>query len=346
MNESYSLYFKRVQKMNVLVVGGGGFLGSILIPQLLKHGFNVKCLDKLYFGEKSIQSFKEDIKLFREDIRTCNSSIFNDIDVCINLAAISQPDQSEMIDPKLYYEINHKGCVRVAKLCKEKGIKRFIFTSTCSVYGFQNDIISEENVPNPLEAYGKSKLLAEKDLLSLADDNFVITILRPGTMYGFSPKMRFDLVVNGMTWALQEFKKINVMRDGNQWRPNVHVKDVARLIIELIESDEEKIQKEIFNVGANQQNYQILPLAKLIGDSVGINYELDWYGEPDTRSYRVDFSKLKNHLRFNIKHTVEEAANDVYNALEEGKTKKDEKTSVVGWYKKISDEGLVKVLNV
>jgi nucleoside-diphosphate-sugar epimerase len=331
--------------MTVLVVGGGGYLGSILIPQLLEQGYDIKCLDKLFFGEKPIESFKDEIEIFREDIRICDPSIFNNVDVCINLAAISQPDQTKMIDPKLYYEINHEGCIRIAKLCKDKGIHRFIFTSTCSVYGFQDNIISEENNPNPLEAYGKSKVLAEKDLLNLADDNFLVTILRPGTMYGFSPKMRFDLVVNGMTWALQEFKKINVMRDGNQWRPNVHVKDVARLITELLELNKEKIQKEIFNVGANQQNYQILPLAKLIGDSVGINYELDWYGEPDTRSYRVDFSKLKNDLGFKIKHTVEEAAKKVYNALEVGKTKKDETTSIVGWYKKISDEGLVKVLN-
>ncbi|MFX0024313.1 MAG: NAD-dependent epimerase/dehydratase family protein [Candidatus Hermodarchaeota archaeon] len=331
--------------MSILVVGGGGYLGSILIPLLLKQGYQVKCLDKLFFGEKPIESFKDEIELIKDDIRTCSPSVLKNIDICINLAAISQPDQSQAIDTKLYYEINHTGCVRLAKLCKDNGIERFIFTSTCSVYGFQEGIISEENNPNPIEAYGKSKVMAEKDLLNLADDNFVVTILRPGTMYGFSQKMRFDLVVNGMTWALQEFKKINVMRDGNQWRPNVHVKDVARLILNLLELGEGKIQKEIFNVGDDKQNYQILPLAKLIGDSVGIDYELGWYGEPDTRSYRVNFSKLKNKLGFKINHTVEEAAKNVYNALEEGETKKDETTSIVGWYKKISDEGLVKVLN-
>jgi len=158
--------------------------------------------------------------------------------------------------------------------------------------------------------------------------------------------MRFDLVVNGMTWALQEHKKINVMRDGNQWRPNVHVQDVARLISTIMETEEEKIQKEIFNVGANEQNYQIRPLAKLIGDSVGKDYELDWYGEPDKRSYKVDFSKLKDKLGFKIKFTVPEAARDVYNALNEKKTEKTEKTSIVGWFKKLSQEGSVKLLNI
>jgi nucleoside-diphosphate-sugar epimerase len=267
--------------MNVMVIGGGGYVGSMLIPALIDKGFNVKCLDMFYFGEEPIKHFKNQIEVIEEDIRTFNPSVLKDIDIVINLAAISQPDQQELVDPKLYYEINHKGCSRVAKLSKESGVKKYFVTSTCSVYGFQNEIISEESTPNPLEAYGKSKILMEKDALSLADDNFLVTILRPGTMYGLSPKMRFDLVVNGMSWALQEFHQINVMRDGNQWRPNVHVKDVVRLFLALIDANEDKIQKEIFNVGENDQNYQILPLAKMIGDSVGIDYKLDWYGEPD-----------------------------------------------------------------
>ncbi len=332
--------------MNVLVAGGAGYVGTILIPRLLDQGYNVTCLDKLFFGEESIESFKDRINLIKEDIRTFDPSVLNDIDVCINLVAVSQPDQTESIDPKLYYEINHRGCVRLANLSKKKGIKRYIFTSTCSVYGFQEQMISEESKTNPLEAYVKSKVLAEKDTLALADDNFNVTILRPGTMYGFSPKMRFDLVVNGMTWALQEYKKISVMRDGKQWRPNVHVQDVARFICTIMETEEEKIQKEIFNVGANEQNYQIRPLAKLIGDSVGIDYELDWYGELDTRSYKVDFSKLKDKLGFMIKFTVPEAARDVYNALNEKKTEKTEKTSIVGWFKKLCQEGSVKLLNI
>ncbi|MBD3196263.1 MAG: NAD-dependent epimerase/dehydratase family protein [Candidatus Lokiarchaeota archaeon] len=331
--------------MNVLVVGGGGYVGSILVPKLLEKNYDVSILDKLFFGEEPIQDFKDKIEVLNEDIRTFDKEVLEGFDAVINLAAISQPDQTEKIAPGLYYEINHEGCVRVAKLSKKAGVPRYIFTSTCSVYGFQDGIISEENTPNPLEAYGKSKVLAEKETLPLADDNFTVTILRPGTMYGLSPKMRFDLVVNGMTWALQEFGKINVMRDGNQWRPNVHVKDVVRLLTTLLEKEKELIQQEIFNVGANDQNYQIMPLAKLIGDSVGVDYETDWYGEPDTRSYRVDFSKLLDQLGFKIKHTVPEAARNVYDALEKGKTEKNTKTSIVAWYEKITNEGMVKPLN-
>lgn len=332
--------------MKILVVGGGGFVGCQLVPKLLEEGHKVSILDKLFFGEKPIEKFADKVELIKEDIRTFDPSLLDGFDAVVNLAAISQPDQEEKIDPNLYYEINHKGCVRVAELAKEAGVPRYIFTSTCSVYGFQEGIISEENEPNPLEAYGKSKVKAENDTLPLADDDFTVTILRPGTMYGFSPKMRFDLVVNGMTWALQEFGKINVMRDGDQWRPNVHVKDVARLISKLLETDRDKIQQEIYNVGANDQNYQILPLAKVIGDAVGIDYDLDWYGEPDTRSYRVDFSKLKEELNFDIIHTVPEAAKNVYKALEEGKTEKNDKTSIVKWYENLSKEDKVSLVGI
>jgi nucleoside-diphosphate-sugar epimerase len=330
--------------LNVLITGGAGYAGSILIPQLLEEGYNVSCLDTCYFGEQSLLPFKNKIKLIKQDIRTCKPSIFENVEVVINLAAISQPDQAEMIDQRLFYEINHLGCVRVAKLSKEKGVKRFITTSTCSVYGFQDNIISEESTPNPLEAYGKSKLMMERDTLALADDDFLITILRPGTMYGYSPKMRFDLVINGMTWALQQFGKINVMRDGNQWRPNVHVQDVCNLITFLIDANEDKIQRGIFNVGANEQNFQIFPLAKTIGDSICKKYELGWYGEPDTRSYRVDFTKLKKKLNFSIQHTVPEAVKTIYDGLENKVIIKDDKTSVINWYKKIYEEGIVKLL--
>jgi len=332
--------------LNLLITGGGGYLGCVLIPLLLEQGHNITCMDKLFFGEEPLKSFIDEIKFLKEDIRTFNPSILDDIDVCVNLAAISQPDQAGVINPKLYYEINHSGCVRLAKLCKEHKIKRFIFTSSCSVYGFQNKLMSETSTPKALEAYGKSKLLAEQEILPLANDNFIVTILRPATMYGFSPKMRFDLVVNGMTWALHKFGKINVMRDGTQWRPNVHVKDVAFLISELLDISENKVQRAIFNVGSNEQNYQILPLAKIIGDSIEGTYELDWYGEPDTRSYKVDFSKLQNKLKFKIQYTVKDAVKTIYNKLSERKTVKDDKTSVISWYKKISEEGYIKPINI
>jgi len=329
--------------MKILVCGGAGYIGSILMAKLVEKGYKVKCLDKFFSGEEPIEGLKTDIEVVREDIRSFNPSVLNGVDAVVNLAAISQPDPTEQIDPHLFYEINRFGCSRVARLSKEQGVKRYVFASTCSVYGFQEDVINEESALNPLEAYGKSKVLAERDALPLASDDFTVTILRFATVYGLSPKMRFDLVVNGMTWALHEFGKIKVMRDGTQWRPMVHVKDAAKAIITIIESDEKDINGEIFNVGSNEQNYQIYPLAKLIGDSVGVPYDLEWYGEPDIRSYLVDFTKIKNRLGYAVDHAVQEASRSIYQALEEGITKRSNKTSIIGWYKHLIETGKVKI---
>ncbi len=332
--------------MNALVIGGAGFLGCILNHQLLEKGYKVKCLDSFYFGEEPLTPIRDRIEIIREDIRTFRPSILKGIDIVVNLAAIAQPDRLKILDSKLFYEINHLGCTRVAKLSKEQGIKRYIFTSTNSVYGFQKDIVNELSTPNPLEDYGKSKLLAEKDVLSLADDNFTVTILRFATLYGISPKMRFDLLVNGITWALYKYGRIDVMRDGNQWRSTIHVKDAAKIITKLIESSKDKVQKEIFNVGSNDQNYQIYPLAKLIGDYVGKPYDIKWYGEPDKVSYRVDFVKLKKKLNFKVKHNVLQTVKDLYDALNEGLIEKNEKTSVINWYKNLSENGTLKLLRL
>lgn len=318
--------------MNILVTGGAGYIGSVLMRELLKAGHDIKCLDTLFFGIEPINDIENQIDIIEADIRTFDSNILKNIDVVMHLGAISRPDPTEEFDPQLYYEINHQGTSRLANLSKKKGVKRFIFSSTCSVYGFQDELITEESKPNPLEIYGKTKLLAEKDALKLSDDNFSVTILRNATVYGLSPKMRFDLVVNGMTWALQEFGTIKVMRDGTQWRPNVHVLDVVKAFMTVMNSDIKLVNGEIYNVGGNGQNYQIRPLAKYIGDSIGEPYKLDWYGEADTRSYRVDFTKIKEKLNFKIEHTVMEASKTIYDALDNGHTKKTEKTSNRNWY--------------
>jgi len=174
--------------LNILIAGGAGYIGSILIDQLLKKGYKVKCLDKFFFGEESVIEAKDQIEVIKDDIRTFDSSILKDVDVVVNLVAISQPDPTQQITPNLFYEINHQGCTRLARLSKKEGVKKYIFTSTCSVYGFQEGLITEETAPNPLEAYGESKLLAERDAVPLAGDDFSVTILRLATLYGLSPR--------------------------------------------------------------------------------------------------------------------------------------------------------------
>lgn len=326
--------------MKILVTGGAGYIGSILIEELLKRGYNVICLDRLFFGDKGIKPYMNmsNFRLIVEDTRTFDPSILEGVDVVIDLAAISQPDPLGQIRKDLFHEINYLGPCRVATLSMRRGVKKYVFSSTCSVYGFQSGLLDEESRPNPLEEYAKTKLMAEETVKSLASKNFCVTILRLATVYGLSKKMRFDLVVNGMTLSLYKLGVINVMRPGTQVRPVVHVKDVAKAIISVVEADEEDVNGEIFNVGSNEQNYSIYQLAKIIGESVGKPYRVEWYGEPDTRSYTVDFTKIKKKLDFSTSYTPSEGAREIYKALEDGTVIDSPETKVIQWWRDLQEK--------
>jgi len=255
------------------------------------------------------------------------------VDAVADLAALSN-DPSGELDPAKTFDINYLGRVRVAKLSKEYGVKRYILASSCSVYGFREDVILDEKSPtNPLTTYAKSNLMAEKDVLMLSDSSFTVTVLRQATVYGLSPRMRFDLAINGMVLGLFKNKEIPVMRNGEQWRPFVHVKDAAKTFITVMESPEGKVNEETFNVGSNEQNYQIRPLAEMIGEALPIPLKINWYGSPDKRSYRVSFDKINKVLGFRPDYTPREGASEVYEALESGKVTDSVKTKTVEWYK-------------
>ena len=316
------------------MTGGAGYIGSVLLRELLSQGYEVVCLDRLFFGVEPIRELLKhrNFRLVRDDIRWFDPSILKGIDVVIDLAALSNDPAGEL-DPAKTYDINYIGRMRVARLSKEYGVKRYIFASTCSVYGFQKDIVDEESELNPLTTYARSAALAERDLKHLADQDFVVTILRFATAYGLSYRMRFDLVVNAMTLSLYKRGKIMVSGDGTQMRPLCHVRDIARAILSVIEADADIVNGQIFNVGSNDQNYRIIDLAHKIGKAVGRPYEIEFYGDPDRRSYMVDFTKIRKILGFRTHHTVEEAAKEIYGALERGIVSDDLKTITVKWYK-------------
>lgn len=321
--------------MKVLVTGGAGFVGSVLIPRLLASGYKVRCLERFFFGRDSLKDVESDpnLEIIGGDTRTIDSSVFRGVSTVIDLAAVSQPDATQQIDSALFHSINQQGPINVATLSKKYGVERYVLSSTCSVYGFQEGILSENSPTKPMESYGKTKVEAEKGVLALADRNFCVTVLRFATAYGLSPKMRFDLAINGMVLALFKTGTIRVMKDGTQWRPFIHVKDFAKVLQMVIEAGRDQVCGKIFNGGSNDQNFQIYPLAKLVGDSIGASYKTEWYGELDTRSYRVDFSNLRRVLGFKADYTPKNGAKEIFKALKEGKTIDSEKTDVIKWYK-------------
>ena len=323
--------------MVILVTGGAGFIGSVLIRNLLSQGHRVKCLDRFFFGKESLKDIEGETnaKLVEADTRSFNPSLLNDVSVVVDLAAIGQPDPQQLIDRALFYDINYLGPARVAVLSKMRGVERYVFASTCSTYGFQKEIVDENSEPNPVDIYASTKALVEGNLFQICNGDFSVTSLRFGTLYGLSPKMRFDLVANTMTLSLFRDNKIMIGGDGKQCRPVVHVEDVANAIIKAIESEKEAVSGEIFNVGSNEQNYTMLELANLVGSVVPC-YETEFFGEVDKRSYRVNFNKIAETLGFQVEYTPQRGAEEVYEALGSGKLVPDERHYTIKWWAHLS----------
>jgi nucleoside-diphosphate-sugar epimerase len=319
--------------MKVLVTGGAGYIGSTLVRILLDQGYDVMVLDRLFFGKDPLKGVEDQIEIVKDDVRWFDPHILEGVDAVFDLAALSN-DPSGELDPSKTLEINYKGRVRVANLAKERGVKRYVLASSCSVYGFQEALLDENSKINPLTTYAKANYLAERETLPLADKDFTVTALRQATVYGYSYRMRFDLAVNGMVRALYLNGRLKVMRDGTQWRPFVHVKDTSRAFITVLEAEPELVNQQIFNVGSDEQNIQIFTLAKTIAEACGQEFIYEWYGDPDRRSYRVSFKKIKETLDFKPQFTIADGARDVWKALEEGRLDpNDPKTITLKWYK-------------
>ena len=321
--------------MNVLVTGGAGYIGSVMSRLLLEKGYDVTCLDRLFFGTDSLKDIADEITVVKDDIRFFDPKLLKGVDAVFDLAALSN-DPSGELEPQKTLEINYKGRVRVANLAKKYGVKKYVFASTCSVYGFQDGIITEDSGLNPLTTYAKASMMAEREILPLADNSFSATVLRQATVYGFSHRMRFDLAINGMVLGFYRNGKIPIMRDGKQWRPFVNVNDTSNAFIKVLEAEPELVTGQVFNVGSDEQNVQIFDLAKLVAESIDIPFNYEWYGSTDTRSYRVSFSKIKEILHFNPQYTIGKGAKNVFDAIKDKRLNPDDpRTITVKWYKQL-----------
>lgn len=319
---------------NVLVTGAGGYIGTTLVPMLLERGYRVRALDRFFFG-KSLLPDSERLELVKEDNRKVEAEHVRGMDGVIDLAALSNDPSGELFQDSTW-AINHKARVRTAQLAKQNGVRRYVMPSSCSVYGFQEPgtVADETSRTNPLTTYAKANLKAEQDILPLADEKFAVAALRQATVYGYSPRMRFDLAINGMTYGAWKTGKLPLMRDGSQWRPMVHVKDTAEAMCLMLEADAAKINGEVFNVGSNRNNYQLKPLAEEVASTVPRGAELEWYGDPDHRSYRVSFQKIEG-LGYRAKYTARDGVHEICEILESGGLDKTTETLTLKWYQEL-----------
>lgn len=312
----------------ILVTGNNGYIGAVMTDFLLRHSCQVVGIDCDFY--KGSELYPTESHLFRQitkDIRKIQQEDLEGISAIIHLAALSNDPLGE-VNPSLTDQINHQASIRLAELAKKQGIQKFIFASSCSLYGISSEDkpLTEEGKLNPITAYAKSKVITEEEISRMADDDFHPVFMRNSTVYGVSPNLRLDLVVNNLVaWAYLT-GKVAIMSDGTPWRPLIHVEDFCRAFLAALKAPLEKVHNQAFNVGIDEENYQVKDIAADIEQIVpDCRTEILNQTGPDERTYRVDFSKIKTTLNnFQPEWNVKKGIKELYKTYEEfGLTQED-----------------------
>jgi len=301
--------------MKVLVTGHQGYLGTVMVPVLQSAGHEVTGLDSGLFAQCVLGPAPQDPPSLRVDLRDVSVEHLAGFDAVVHLAALSN-DPLGALAPQITYDINHHASVRLARLAKEAGVRRFLYASTCSVYGAAgDDAVTEDTALRPLTPYAESKVRVEDDVAAIADDSFSPVFLRNATAFGFSPRLRADIVVNNLVGHAVLTGEVRVLSDGTPWRPLVHAKDIAAAFLVALEAPISKIHCAAYNVGTEMNNLTVADIAQAV---VGVvpSSRLVITGESgaDPRSYRVDFSKYRDALGFEAAWSVRDGAAELYEA--------------------------------
>ncbi|HWP58337.1 MAG TPA: SDR family oxidoreductase [Candidatus Acidoferrales bacterium] len=304
-------------KKRILITGHEGYIGSVMAPALARAGYEVVGVDAGYFSRCTLVPDPVSLPSIRKDIRALGESDLRGFDAAIHLAALSN-DPVGNLDAGWTRQINYEASVRLAERAKAAGVRRFLFSSSCIMYGMSEAAEVNEDAPlDPRTEYARSKVLAERAIAALADRDFSPTFLRNGTIYGLSPRMRFDTVLNDLIGAAVTTGKVIVHSDGKPWRPVIHVRDVARAFMTVLEAPAEKVHNQAFNTGANHLNYQIIELAEIAARAVpGCRLEVKAQSGADQRTYKADFGKFARAFpEFEFQWNAESGARELSRAL-------------------------------
>ncbi len=302
--------------MRVLVTGHAGYIGSVMTPILVRAGHEVTGLDTHLYDTCTFGTDKGGVPEIVKDIRDVEAADLAGFDAVIHLAALSNDPLGDL-NPQLTYEINHRASVRLGRLAKEAGVKRFLMSSSCSTYGASGDGLIDESAEfRPVTPYGESKVWAERDLAELADEDFSPVYLRSSTAYGVSPRLRFDLVLNNLTAWAYTTGRVYLKSDGTPWRPIVHIEDISRAFLAALEAPRELVHNEAFNVGSSAENYQIHELADIVVRlTPGAHVDYAPGAGPDKRCYRVSCDKLERQLGYSARWTAEAGVRELLGAF-------------------------------
>ncbi len=312
--------------MRVLVTGHKGYIGTVMVPMLQQHGHSVIGIDSDLYRNSTYGTPADPVEEIIKDVRDIEPADLDGVDAIVSLAALSN-DVLGDFNPDITYEVNHQASVRLAEMAKDLGIRRYVFASSCSMYGAAGDKILDETAEfHPVTAYATSKVWVERDVRQMASDDFSPTFMRNSTAYGVSPRIRFDIVLNNLSAWAYTTGKVHMKSDGSPWRPVVHIEDISRAVVAALHAPRETVHNLAVNVGLNSENYQIRELADFVRQTIPdceISFADD--ASPDLRNYRVNFDKYEAAFPdFPLQWNALDGARSIYESYRRFGLDKDE----------------------